>query len=291
MAGWCHAVFYEHPMNGKNLPAWLKPTWLKNVLRPFVYRPHETVTRYMAPADLDRSAELARARVQGSDIAVAFWAHEGRLAHKWPHFFPIYERAFSRFREGFTPPGGSARPLRFLEIGVSQGGSLQLWRTYFGGRAVIFGVDIDPRCAAVNDPDLNVRIGSQADPAFLSAVVEEMGGVDIVLDDGSHIAQHQRASLDVLWPLLSEGGLYVIEDAQTAYWRAWQGGYRKSGTIIETAKAMVDDMHARYHVNGAERTFADSEVASITFHDGIIVIEKGSRGPSYHTMVGTPTFS
>jgi hypothetical protein len=266
------------------------PVWLKNVLRPLLLRPHERIATYEAPADLDRAAALGEARAEGNDIAAAFWAHEGRLAHKWPHYFPIYDRFFAPYRAGFVAAHGAMRPLRFLEIGVSHGGSLQLWRKYFGPAATIFGVDIDPRCAAIDDVDLVVRIGSQDDPAFLSSIVAEMGGVDIVLDDGSHIAAHQRASLDILWPLLSEGGLYVIEDANTAYWRPWQGGRGKPGTIIETAKSMVDDMHARYHTSGATRAFAACEVRSIAFFDSVIVIEKGQRPPSVHVRVGTPSF-
>lgn len=76
---------------------------------------------------------------------------------------------------------GLRGPVHMLEIGVQHGGSLQIWRRYFAAEAVIWVIDIDPRCAAIHDLDLHERIGSQDDPAFLKGVVGAMGGVDIVV--------------------------------------------------------------------------------------------------------------
>ncbi len=67
------------------------------------------------------------------------------------------------------------------------------------------------------DAPNQVRIGSQDDPAFLRSVIDEMGSPDIILDDGSHVSDHQKISFETLWPLLKVGGLYVIEDLHTAY--------------------------------------------------------------------------
>ena len=91
-------------------------------------------------------------------------------------------------------------------------------------RRVIFGIDVDPKCAAF-DGTAVVRIGSQDDPKFLRDVAAEMKGIDVVLDDGSHVGRHQRASFDVLFPLLSDGGIYIIEDVCTSYWPHWEDLY------------------------------------------------------------------
>ena len=75
----------------------------------------------------------------------------------------------------FVDEDGNARALRFLEIGVSHGGSLEVWRKYFGPDAVIHGLDIDPQCAYVVPPSVaRVHIGSQGDKELLRRVVEEM---------------------------------------------------------------------------------------------------------------------
>ncbi|MEQ1611239.1 MAG: CmcI family methyltransferase [Hyphomicrobiaceae bacterium] len=247
--------------------------------------PHEQVGRY-AGRGLDPSTECAKA---ATDLERLFWTHEGRLVHKWPHYLPIHQRYLEPFKQGFATANGNRRPVRLLEIGVSHGGSLELWRRFLGPQAIVFGIDIDPRCRALDQPDLPVRVGSQADAEFLSAVVREMGGVDVVIDDGSHIAQHQKASLDALFPLLSEGGLYIVEDTQTSYWRQWEGGFRRPGTFIELAKTLVDDMHAWYHAGRVDRPSAKTEVSAVSFHDGIVVIEKRQRAVPVHVMLGKPS--
>jgi hypothetical protein len=197
-----------------------------------------------------------------------FWANEGPAVHKWLHYFPIYERYFSGFR---------GTPLRFLEIGVSKGGSLDMWRSYFGPEAVIYGIDIDEACAQFDGRSAQVRIGSQDDPAFLASVVAEMGGVDVVLDDGSHDSRHIRASLDVLFPLLSEGGVYMMEDLHAAYWVSHSGGYRRPSSIMETVKTMIDDLHHWYHGRGQSVAATTDNLAAIHVHDSITVLEKGRQ--------------
>lgn len=266
------------------------PLWLKRIARSHKSKSVARISNYDPPTTFDIKEQLKSERLKVGGIEKLFWGHAGRLVHKWPHYFDVYERLFQRYRSGFCSADGTRRPLKFLEIGVSHGGSLQLWRKYFGPDAVIYGIDVDRRCASIDDADLQVRIGSQDDPKFLHRVIEEMGGVDIILDDGSHVAEHQRASFDILFPSLSEGGLYVVEDVQTAYWRRWQGGYRRSGTIIEIAKSIVDDMHARYHAFGAARDFASEEIFSASFYDGIVAFEKITRPKSYHIRVGKPSF-
>lgn len=217
-------------------------------------------------------------------------SHNGRLLMKWSHYLPIYDELFEKFRAGM-PGSEPPRPIRMLEIGVLQGGSLELWRRYFGPEATIFGIDVNPACAELDSPETPVRIGSQADPEFLARVVAEMGGVDIVLDDGSHLAKHQRASLDALLPLLSDGGVYVIEDTQCSYWTSYGGGIRRPGQIVEVAKGMVDGLTKWSYRGpiGRRARMAQSQVRSITFHDSMIAIHKGSSGPrSVRITGGTP---
>ena len=122
-----------------------------------------------------------------------------------------------------------------------------------------------------------MRIGSQDDPAFLRTVVEEMGPPDIVLDDGSHLARHQIASLEILLPHLREGGVYMVEDVHTAYWPEFYDLVPwRSRSFIKHVPRLIDDMHGWYHFRRA-RTPAREEVAAIHVHDSIVVIEKGSR--------------
>jgi hypothetical protein len=223
--------------------------------------------------DLENISDLAN-----DDCSQLFFAHTGRIVHKWIHYLPIYHKEFARFRNS---------PVKFLEIGVNEGGSLELWRKYFGSAATIFGIDIDPRCKSRVSLPNEVRIGSQDDENFLIGVLNAMGVPDVILDDGSHIGRHQQASFQILFPKLKVGGLYVIEDIHTAYWpEIFEGGYRREGTAIEVAKTLVDDMHGWYHDKG-QKLVSKSDVASVRFYNSIVVIEKGKNSRPMHVKVGT----
>lgn len=206
-----------------------------------------------------------------------FWSHEGTVVHKWHHYFKIYDRYFSSFR---------GKPVKMLEIGVSKGGSLDMWRSYLGDEATIFGIDIDAKCAAYDGKSAQVRIGSQADPAFLKDVVDEMGGIDLVLDDGSHDSHHIRASLAALYPRLTNGGVYMIEDLHAAYWPNFSGGYNAPTSFMNDVKQMIDDMHHWYHGHGEKLGPTDGALAGLHVYDSIVVLEKAIVAKPLHTKMG-----
>ncbi len=172
-------------------------------------------------------------------------------------------------------------PLRVLEVGVWRGGSLELWRKYFGESAIIFGVEINPKYPKVGKDVAEVRFGSQSDPAFLATVIDEMGGVDIVIDDGSHRSADVLASIKHLFPRLASPGLYIIEDLHTSYWHDWGGGYGREGTTIEVTKELIDIMHSPYHSKIPSRHrlgLSSDEVRGLHFYDSMLVIEKDKVG-------------
>jgi hypothetical protein len=209
--------------------------------------------------------ELLRKQAEAHSVAGAFFDDKGRPVDKWHHYLDIYERHLSRYKGKRT---------FFLEIGVCDGGSLDMWRRYLGDQAVIVG--IDEQCAKRVEPPNIVRIGSQDDPDFLQEIIAEFGAPDVVLDDGSHIGAHQRASFEVLFDALKEDGLYVIEDLHTSYWTGWQGGYRRKGTAIELIKQMLDDVHVWYHKRPKNVVRGDA-VGAIHVYDSMVVIEKAKR--------------
>ena len=248
-------------------------------------RGHHTDT-YTASYD-----EARAARSDSTALGDLFYNHTGRTVYKWTHYLPAYDEVLQHFRAGFPLSDGGHRPLRMLELGVFHGGSLQIWRQFFGPDASIWGIDINPECEAVDDPNLEVRIGSQADPAFLTAVVQEMGGVDLVVDDGSHIARHQRASFETLFPLLSDGGVYVVEDTHTSYWWDYGGSYRLRRSFLGLTKQLIDDMHAWYHGHGSNNPVrADLSISKITIYDSIVAIHKLARSRPMVVRFGRDSF-
>jgi cephalosporin hydroxylase len=132
------------------------------------------------------------------------------------------------------------------------------------------GIDIEPAAAEHAGGRIEVFVGSQADEPFLSSVLERTGPPDLVIDDGSHQAPHQLATLQVMWPKLKEGGLYIVEDTQTSYHAGYDMGWRMPGSTIEILKDFVDDVHHRAH----DGPIGLEGIEFVHFYHGTCVLKK-----------------
>lgn len=131
---------------------------------------------------------------------------EGRGIWKWRHYFEVYERHLSRFA------GADAH---VLEIGVYSGGSLEMWREYFGPRATLYGADLEEACRAYESDGVRMFIGDQKDREFWARFKNDVPYLDVVIDDGGHAPDEQRITLEELLPILRPGGVYICEDIGT----------------------------------------------------------------------------
>jgi len=209
----------------------------------------------------------------------SFLANDGRLIHKWKHYFPIYERHFRDF---------VYKPVTFIEIGCGRGGSLQMWKRYFGPHARIVGIDILSECKQFEEDQVEIRIGAQQDLQFLESIVAEFGVPDIVLDDGSHVMSHVIASFQFLYPRVAKNGVYMVEDLHTAYWEEYEGGLRKPTTFIELSKNLVDELNADHGRGALTPTEFTKSTLSMHFYDSVTVFEKGVHTKKWAPQIGKP---
>ena len=226
----------------------------------------------LAPAtEPQRVALLASAR---SDMERIFYSHDGLIADKWSHYLEIYDRHLGRYR---------GEEVRLLEIGVQNGGSLEIWRRYLGPQAFIQGLDVDPRCAAIVGLDEMVVIGDQSDPAVLASVAGfEPRPLDVVIDDGSHLWRDQISTFETLFPLLAEDGVYVCEDVHTSFIARF--GDESGVTFIDYARGLVDRMHAAY--DGTSDPGVARSVFAVHVYDSMVVVEKRRRERPLRVLVG-----
>jgi cephalosporin hydroxylase len=223
------------------------------------------------PAELERRV---------NPIERYFRSNNGRLIHKWLHYFDIYDRHFARFRN---------KPITVLEFGVSHGGSLQMWKSYFGPRARIIGVDINPKCAALAEEQIDIVIGDQGDREFLCTLRDQVGPIDVLIEDGGHSMTQQTATFEEFWPAIRDGGVFLIEDLHTSYWPEYGGGNKKPGTFIEYAKNLIDAQHA-WHARAGDGLAVDEYTRSIRgmhVYDSIIVFDKAKVTKPRHERTGT----
>ena len=144
---------------------------------------------------------------------------------------------------------------------------------------IVHGLD-DYDKRGIDEPGLVTHKGDQGDPGYLDGLAAGIGPLDIVIDDGSHINEHVITSFNALFPHVRPGGLYVIEDVQTAYWPGWGGrdGAPRDGvtTSIDLVDGLIDGLHHQER-SGVSPSGTDLTVTGVHVHHNLVVIEKGTN--------------
>jgi 23S rRNA U2552 (ribose-2'-O)-methylase RlmE/FtsJ len=181
---------------------------------------------------------------------------------KWDHYFEIYERHFQKF---------VGTSVKILEIGVQDGGSLQMWKEYFGKQSTIIGIDINP-IYKFEEEQICVEIGNQTDINFLHNIIEKYGNFDIIIDDGSHNQLDILKSFSFLYPKLNDNGVYLVEDLHTSYWKDYGGGITSPFNFVSIASNFTHDTNVQHMREPYTSHIPD--LKSISFYNSIVVFEK-----------------
>ena len=199
----------------------------------------------------------------------------GKYCDKWEQYFSIYQREFSRYVE-------QGRPVSMLEVGVQNGGSLELWAQYMPSGSTIIGIDINEKVGHLNfdNPQISVHVADATNASEVDAVLGEKA-FEIIIDDGSHQSGDITSTFLILYGRLRPGGSYIIEDLHCSYSGEFEGGYRRPGSSMEWLKQFADVVNCD-HIIGSEiemetlYEFKDlaRSMASVTFYDSVCVIEK-----------------
>jgi len=213
-----------------------------------------------------------------NDLEKYFNSNTKRRIFKWHHYFEIYDRHFSRFRN---------KEINILEIGVLHGGSLQMWKEYFGPKAKIYGIDINPECKKYEEENIKIFIGSQSDRSFLNDLKDQIPTLDILIDDGGHRVEQQIISFEELFGHMTTEGVYLCEDLHTSYWDEFGGGYKKPDSFIEYSKNFIDYINAFHSKTDSLKinSFTKS-VHSLHYYDSVLVIERRKMEKPYTLKTG-----
>lgn len=192
------------------------------------------------------------------------------------HYFRVYDRYWAPIRD---------KAVKILEVGIDRGGSLQLWRDYFPN-GQIYGIDCRPKCIQLQLGErITCLLGYQNDTARLADIVAACGPFDVVIDDASHVGTLSLATFTGLFPAVSPGGLYVIEDWGTGYWDKWPDGKAKAygdfvgdGMLFPShqygmvgfVKQLVDVCNTSDRTHGQE----SSAIASMELMPGLVLLRK-----------------
>jgi hypothetical protein len=199
---------------------------------------------------------------------------------------------YLHFYETFFAPLRNSQ-LTMLEIGVLDGASLRTWEEYFP-KASIIGVDITPACKMHEKNRIKVELADQSNVEHLTRLAVKHGPFDIIIEDGSHMWEHQITSLRTLFPFLKDGGIYIVEDLQTNYGAA-ENQYKgvSSSTCVEYLKTWLDLLVAddQMDISGVEDAFLRSygrAIHFITFFRQACLLKKRFPPAAWAAYAGQP---
>ncbi len=185
---------------------------------------------------------------------------------KWEKYFDVYENIFQNYKN---------KNITFVEIGIFNGGSLQLWKNYFGPNSRIIGIDINQECKKFENKKNNIEIfiGNQSDEQFWDNFFNKVGKVDLILDDGGHTNLDQIITTTKVIDKINDGGLLVIEDTHTSYLSEYNSSAKYS--FINFVKSMVDDLNSNIDLktNIKKKFSLKKYIYSIEFFESIVVFK------------------
>ncbi|HUX82751.1 MAG TPA: class I SAM-dependent methyltransferase [Halothiobacillus sp.] len=223
--------------------------------------------------------------------------HQGKVSDKWSLYLAEYERLFSYFRNS---------PVRLLEIGVQNGGSLEIWGCYFPRPERLVGCDINTDChkLAYDDPRISVVVGDANDEETKNNILDCSPAFDVIIDDGSHRSSDIVKSFVHYFPHLADEGVYVAEDLHCSYWQEFEGGLYDPYSAISFFKCLSDVVsHEHWGVNKTREELlsefsrnygvmfdetALSQIHSVEFINSMCVIRKS---PSEKNRLGKRVIS
>ena len=195
-----------------------------------------------------------------ADLSYNAWVSSPYFSTKHSTYFSVYDKFFEKF---------CGKEITFVEIGVLNGGSLFMWREFFGPKARIIGVDLNPGAKRWEAEGFEIFCGSQSDEVFWSNFVEQVGQVDIVLDDGGHTYKQQIITVESLMPNIKNGGLLVVEDTHTSYQTEFGGPSKRS--FIEYAKNTIDGVNYRF--SAFSNNSSEKIAWGVLFYESFVAFE------------------
>jgi hypothetical protein len=194
---------------------------------------------------------------------------------KWEKYFDTYEKLFKNYRN---------KKIIFVEIGIQNGGSLDIWSKYFSKDSTIIGIDINPDCKKFERDNIKIFIGNQSDENFWLNFFNKIGKVDIILDDGGHTNLDQITTLVNCFKNINDEGLFVTEDTHTSYIKEYNSN--KKFSFINFSKKIIDDINFRNSKEFNQFNFSlNRYIYSVQFFESIVAFEIDKKKCNLNNLI------
>jgi len=182
---------------------------------------------------------------------------------KWSNYFEVYEKIFKKFVN---------KKITFVEIGIGDGGSLFMWKNFFGKKTRIIGIELNPEAKKLEKFGFEIFIGNQSDPLFWKQFYNKVGKIDILLDDGGHKNIQQITSFMESYKFINPNGLIVIEDTHTSYMKKKGFNNPSKYSFINFCNTLIESIHRRNPMLDKRLNNFSKKIESIFFFDSIVSI-------------------
>ena len=217
-------------------------------------------------------------------------SHTGKVSDKWELYLTEYDRLFAPYRD---------ETISLLEIGIQNGGSLEIWSQYFPNASTLVGCDINPDCGnlSFDDPRISVVVGDATTPEVVANVLAQSAKFDLIIEDGSHISSDIVKAFALYFPSLKSGGLFVAEDLHCSYWSEYEGGIYHPYSSISFFKHIADMINHEHWGVEKKRTeliagFKElnnielsesilAEISSVEFVNSVCIVRKSNKNLNY----------
>lgn len=250
--------------------------------------PDEEFLYYLRHADGNSSSykKFTKFGIMKSLREIYLSRKEGKVSTKWESYFSIYEKWLCAYRH---------QPVAMLEIGVQNGGSLEIWSEFFGDGFLFLGCDINPAVGNLKyqDPRIKLVVGDASDQKTRNEIIGiHPAGFDIIIDDGSHRSLDTISNFVNYFSLLKPGGVFIVEDMHCAYWPEYDGGFfnqRSVGNFFKLLFDLINIEHARgdftpqqifqtfFGSNPVPSCLCDGSIYSVSVYNSVYVVEKSSE--------------
>ena len=181
-------------------------------------------------------------------------------------YFQAYEEIFNKY---------VGKKITFVEVGVLHGGSLFMWREYFGKEARIIGIDLHPKAKELEKYGFEIYIGSQSDESFWKDFFAKVGKIDILLDDGGHGNDQQIITLVESIHNTNDDGIIVIEDVHTSYMKRF--GNPSKHSFVNYSKYLINVVNSRFPDTKIKKNDFKNKIYSVSFYESIVAIKINSK--------------
>lgn len=212
-------------------------------------------------------------------LAHKHWTDKGSWGH---NYVEQYDQFFKELRHA---------PVNLLEIGFYHGSSAYLWDDYFTHEnAKLHHLDIDRSCYQYTQKLSSrsmLHMVDQSNHNDLQNFASQNGEFDIIIDDGSHIVDHQITSFKALFPFLKSGGIYIIEDLFSSYWKEYGGkGTRQhpqssEKSTTEFLKKLLDDINWV----GAKNAYGSMDVCPDHIKNSLSYYQKNIKSMHFYSNI------